>query len=447
MNRRRAPEDEIATEPWPGTEEPQHIAYDDLHAHQDAAYEDLRARPEDAYDHLRVHQDDALVKPAATPPPPEVRRSSGTRTARILLLLILAVLGWGGWAAAAFYDFTVGLRDNDSIVLERRIDWISVREALQEDLPSTAAATPGESASGTILSRRGITEFLRNASLDRRPSQAATPAGWALDAAPFPWRRIRYAFFTGGPVMFRVDLAPASGGNDPTVLLFHWSGDWRLTRIVLPAQTRLASQLVAAASPPTSRNIAAPAGPGRATLTEDLPDNRDSRSSTGTVTWSAVPSPATDGGPASLAVVAHVSIPSRPLDMTMTIRRNLDPALPATHMFEIDFKEPSPSASDSVTGMLGVTMRPEEKSSGETLTGSHVKVRDGFFLLGLSALPVEVERNLSLLKDQPWLGIPIRFKNGIRGVLAIEKSDAGRKSIAAAFAQWDAVSSAAKSGN
>ena len=80
-------------------------------------------------------------------------------------------------------------------------------------------------------------------------------------AAGFELIRIRYAFFTGGPFAFRVDLRPDSDTvKRPLVLLFRWSGDWRLTRVFLPTDAFGNTRPAAAAAPqPSPATPAAPA--------------------------------------------------------------------------------------------------------------------------------------------------------------------------------------------
>ena len=54
---------------------------------------------------------------------------------------------------------------------------------------------------------------------------------------------MRYAFFSG-PLTFRVDVLPERDPplRNPVTLVFKWTGDWKLTRIVLPADLRDAIQ-------------------------------------------------------------------------------------------------------------------------------------------------------------------------------------------------------------
>jgi hypothetical protein len=48
-------------------------------------------------------------------------------------------------------------------------------------------------------------------------------------------KQLRYAFFSGGPLTFRVDIASDKAPSAGTVtLLFKWAGDWKLSRIFLP---------------------------------------------------------------------------------------------------------------------------------------------------------------------------------------------------------------------
>jgi hypothetical protein len=50
------------------------------------------------------------------------------------------------------------------------------------------------------------------------------------------WDQIKYAFFSGGPFTFKVDILPHNDPplQNPVGLEYGWNGDWRLTRIVLP---------------------------------------------------------------------------------------------------------------------------------------------------------------------------------------------------------------------
>ena len=66
-----------------------------------------------------------------------------------------------------------------------------------------------------------------------------------------------------------------------------------------------------------------------------------------------------------------------------------------------------------------------------------MKVTNGFFLIGLSAVEADQQRNIQLLKERPWFDIPIVYTNGGRAILALEKGTPGERAFADAFAAWE----------
>ncbi len=140
-----------------------------------------------------------------------------------------------------------------------------------------------------------------------------------------------------------------------------------------------------------------------------------------------------------MTVIAEVTIPERRLNMTLAMRRNLDATLPASHTIDISFSLPPDSSTGGVSDSVGVMMKPDEEAPGQRLAGTRVKVRDGFFIFGLSALDIDVRHNMDVLQNRPWLGFPIRYQNGSRALLTIEKGDTGGKVLTEAFARWAAT--------
>jgi hypothetical protein len=63
-------------------------------------------------------------------------------------------------------------------------------------------------------------------------------------------------------------------------------------------------------------------------------------------------------------------------------------------------------------------------------------VTSGYFLVGLSAVDSDMQRNLQLLKERPWFDIPIVYNNGRRAILAIEKGTPGERAFEEAFKAW-----------
>jgi hypothetical protein len=81
-------------------------------------------------------------------------------------------------------------------------------------------------------------------------------------------------------------------------------------------------------------------------------------------------------------------------------------------------------------------MEQADHTSGVPLNGIRVKAAPGFFLVGLSAVPSDVQRNVQLLKDRPWVDIAIIYNDGNRALLALEKGVPGDRVFADVFRAW-----------
>ncbi len=174
----------------------------------------------------------------------------------------------------------------------------------------------------------------------------------------------------------------------------------------------------------------------RVVLYEEDPDEPQGKRLVGSAVWRTEMLPAAPGRAAEMAVRADVEIPERRMTMTWSLRRNTDPALPASHTIEIMFNMPQDATGGGVQNVPGVLMKQAEQTRGVPLAGLAVKVTPGFFLIGLSSLETDVQRNLGLLKERSWLDIPIVYNNNRRAILALEKGNPGERAFAEAFAAW-----------
>ncbi len=174
----------------------------------------------------------------------------------------------------------------------------------------------------------------------------------------------------------------------------------------------------------------------RVVLYEEDPTDAQGKRYLGSVIWrTELVAPGT-GANQELAVRADLEIPERRITMTMSIRRNTDQALPASHTVEIMFNLPADFPFGGVSNVPGILMKQAEQTRGAPLAGLAVKVTSGFFLVGLSAVDSEMQRNLELLKERSWFDVPIVYNNGRRAILAIEKGTPGERAFADAFATW-----------
>jgi hypothetical protein len=188
--------------------------------------------------------------------------------------------------------------------------------------------------------------------------------------------------------------------------------------------------------PATQSQQQLPAVAQRVVLYEEDPADPSGKRFVGSAIWrTETVSPGAGQAP-ELAVRCDVEIPERRLALTMSIRRNRDQALPASHTVEVMFNLPADFPFGGISNVPGILMKQAEQTRGAPLSGLAVKVTSGFFLLGLSAVETEAQRNLELLKERAWFDIPVVYNNGRRAIIAVEKGNPGERAFAEAFKAW-----------
>jgi hypothetical protein len=188
---------------------------------------------------------------------PKRRSQAGAWAGRLGLALFFLPIAWLAWPYYAAFSLAQAVRDGDTATLEKRVDWNNLREALRGDLNAqllqsvnagndSPAATELTAVLGPAIVDRLIDSYvtpqaiatLRRSQIDGATSddQAANIEKSVNTMRSFRWQQVKYAFFSGGPLGFRVDLLPEDSGpaQRPIGLEFGWSGDWRLTRIRFP---------------------------------------------------------------------------------------------------------------------------------------------------------------------------------------------------------------------
>jgi hypothetical protein len=179
-----------------------------------------------------------------------------------------------------------------------------------------------------------------------------------------------------------------------------------------------------------------PTAAQRVVLYEEDPGNPQGKQYIGSAIWRTETVSPGSGLAPELQIRADVTIPDRNMTVTWSLRRNTDQALPASHTIEIMFNLPPDFAGGGVANVPGVLMKESEQARGVPLAGLAVKVTNGFFLIGLSAVDADVQRNMQLLKERPWFDVPLVYNNGGRAILALEKGAPGDRAFADAFAAW-----------
>jgi hypothetical protein len=190
-----------------------------------------------------------------------------------------------------------------------------------------------------------------------------------------------------------------------------------------------------AAAPPAGTQPGVTAAQ-KVVLYEEDPADPNGKRFVGSAIWrteTVTPGP---GQPPELAIRADVEVPERKLAMTWSLRRNTDKGLPATHTVEIMFKVPPDFPAGGISNVPGILMKQAEQTRGVPLAGLAVKVTPGFYLIGLSNVEADKDRNIQLLKERSWFDIPVVYNNNRRAILALEKGTPGERVFADAFKAW-----------
>jgi hypothetical protein len=151
----------------------------------------------------------------------------------------------------------------------------------------------------------------------------------------------------------------------------------------------------------------------------------------GLVTWSFVEDG--DWGP---EVVADLEVPEHRMKVRLSIRRNPDASLPASHIVEAMIDTPADFPGKSIRGVPRLVLKASEAERGQPLIGAAAKVADGFFWIALSAINADVTQNLQLLRERPWFDLPMVYENGQRAIMTFEKGTPGEQAFDRALAAW-----------
>ena len=148
----------------------------------------------------------------------------------------------------------------------------------------------------------------------------------------------------------------------------------------------------------------------------------------GSATWAEITK---DSRP---AIQATLKIPERNVTVTVTIYKNYDTALPASHLVEVQFYG---ALSDSpIQRVPALVLKQTEQARGQPLAGAAVPVTNELFWIALSNEDADVTRNVQLLREGSWFDIPILFSDQTRALLTFEKGIPGDKVFETVMASW-----------
>ena len=171
---------------------------------------------------------------------------------------------------------------------------------------------------------------------------------------------------------------------------------------------------------PTGEPADQPAASGpagqRAILYEQGQGGAPGRASQGSVAWQQTRTPDDQPG-----LQARVQLPDQKVTVTVTISKNTDAALPASHLIEVAFDQPANFGASEIERVPALVIKASEEARGEALVGVAVRVEEGLFWIALPAEDAQAQRNLELLTKGEWFELPILFKDGRRALITFEK--------------------------
>ncbi|MEZ5870977.1 MAG: hypothetical protein R3D32_03860 [Nitratireductor sp.] len=208
-----------------------------------------------------------------------------------------------------------------------------------------------------------------------------------------------------------------------------------------PATDSAASETAPAAPNDTSETkpveVGIPAIAQKAYLYEEGTSGAGATRDNAAIVWSLAKESPAEGLPPESVIRGQLDVPGRGLAMQLSIKRNVDEALPASHIIELVFSAPEDFSGGNVDNIARFVMKSNEQARGEGLVAVPAKIDTGYFLIALNNLEQAEETNRKLLLDSDWIDIPLGYTSGRRALVTLEKGALGEKVFRDAFADWD----------
>ena len=219
--------------------------------------------------------------------------------------------------------------------------------------------------------------------------------------------------------------------------------DQPITPVKVPTTTVRQAQQVAPATPIPVTDSPAPANPGGATipvahraaiLVDSPADQQRMKTYTGTVVW-RVEQVKREGKPTATVLRAEIDIPAAKTQVTLTLQKNIDATLSASHLMDLRFTIAAGGDLPGVRAIKVPELRREETPAGDPLNGVPVPFAENVFTVGLTRGDAEA-RNIELLVSRNWIDVPILLSNEKLAKLTFEKGATGERAMNEALAAW-----------
>lgn len=174
----------------------------------------------------------------------------------------------------------------------------------------------------------------------------------------------------------------------------------------------------------------------KALLYEEGTGSDQGTADAGSVVWSVVKEAPSEGLPEEPAIRGELVIPEKDIRLSLTIRRNGDKTLPASHLVELYFQLPDGYGGGGIAEMTRISLKDSEQSTGSPLLGVPARISDEFYLVALTDAEAAVNTNLALLRRQSWIDVPVSYLSGRRALFTLEKGIPGEKVFNEVIKAW-----------
>lgn len=326
----------------------------------------------------------------------------------LVVVLALAGVGYAGWAYKDTFMAMLGSSQSEAP---------AIVETVSETAPETAALAPE-------VAEPEVTAPSEPAASEAAPSEPVDPA----EGEKFTQRLNADGTET--------DAGPAPGpATDDTV---EGRSVAELTDTT-PADESIAEESTAQAEVAPQDATAPESQPlgvsQKMILYEERLGQQSLEVKPGTVVWTLVSEPSSEG-PDNQVIRGEINNPDTGLSALLTIKKNNDPSLPASHLIEIVFAVPEGFTGGSIDQLQRVSFKQTEADQGSPLIAVPAKITQDFYMVALNDLAEATQVNTELMRQRNWIDIPVVYANGRQALITLEKGATGTEVFNQALDAW-----------
>jgi len=347
----------------------------------------------------------------------EDEETGGNGLTVFLMLVVLLLAGAGG---GAYWAWKEGFVDLNPLMAQLGLAETSTAPQTAQTTTNETPVTPDGAAVQSNV--RDVTPSSATPNLTE-PSTETTPVETQPTPAPV------------APEQLTPEPAPATAENNETT-----TPDAAVVgEPAAPSDERLVADETTSETEQPQLNVGDPNAAAVQVGSRSLLIEEQLSGSTGAVPFSGETVWSRDVDELGSPVIkAAVSVPARNLTVNVLLRKNSDPALPASHLVEVNFSVTESFLGGGVASLPGILLKDQELAQGDPLIGASARIFDNSFLFALSAAETDLAKNLTLVSERGWIDLPVVYSTGRKAIVTMEKGKDGNAIFEAVLAAWAA---------